>query len=201
MSTQAGYKEDHRGSLVPVSKIKPIDLLRDDVVNRIAYLAKNMSNILQQFKSEAMAEITAFTEQSALEYDVKYGGEKGNIQLLSFDGKFKVIKSINEYIVFDERLQIAKKLIDECIASWTTGASDNIQALINHAFEVDKQGKINTERILGLRRLNITDDAWGRAMGAIGDSVQITGSKEYIRVYTREDDGSYKQIPLDLASV
>jgi hypothetical protein len=198
---QPQYKEDHRGNLVPVSKIKPIDLLRDNVVERIVDRAKQVSVVLQQFKAEAMSDITAFTEQSASEYSVKYGGEKGNIQLLSFDGKFKVIKSINEYIVFDERLQIAKKLIDECIASWTSGASDNIQALINHAFEVNKQGKINTERILGLRRLNITDDAWVRAMGAIGDSVQITGSKEYVRVYVRQDDGSYEQIPLDLASV
>lgn len=201
MNQQSQYKEDHRGNLVPVSKIKPIDILRDNVVERIVKGARIVSDILQEFKAGAMSDIIAFTEQSALEYDVKYGGEKGNIQLLSFDGKFKVIKSINEYIVFDERLQVAKKLIDECIASWTTGASDNIHALINHAFEVDKQGKINTERILGLRRLNITDDAWLRAMNAIGDSIQITGSKEYIRVYERQSDETYKQIPLDLASV
>jgi hypothetical protein len=195
------YMEDHRGSLVPVEKIKPIDLLRDDLVKRIVEKSRSTSAVLKNFKSGAMDEIAAFVEQSALEYGVHYGGVKGNIQLLSYDGRYKVLKSIAEHIVFDERLQIAKQLIDKCISTWTVGSSGNIIALINHAFEVDKQGKINTESILRLRRLNIADSDWKKAMDAISDSIQVTGSKDYIRVYERKDDGTYAQVPLDLSAV
>lgn len=195
------YMEDHRGNMVPVEKIKPIDLLRDELVKNIVVKSQATSAILRNFKIGAMGEIDAFVQQSALEYGVHYGGTKGNIQLLSFDGRYKVVKSIGEYIVFDERLQVAKTLIDKCISSWTTESSANIRALINHAFQVDKQGKISTERVLSLRRLNIDDDDWKMAMDAISDSVQVTGSKEYIRVYERKADGSYTQIPLDLSVV
>jgi hypothetical protein len=201
MNPQTEYKEDHRQNLVPVSKIKPIDLLRDDLVKNIVDRAGAVNGALATFKRDAMAEIDAFVDQSASLYGIKYGGVKGNIQLLSFDGKYKVVKSIGEYIVFDERLQVAKKLIDACISSWSEGTSDNNRALINYAFEVDKQGKINRDRILGLRKLNISDTNWKLAMDAIGDSIQVTGSKEYIRVYERQGDGSYKLVALDLASI
>lgn len=195
------YLEDHRGNMVLVSNIKPVDLLRDDLVKRLVARAETVHGVIQKFKTEAMSEIEAFVEQSSAEYGVSYGGRKGNIQLMSFDGKYMVKKSINEYIVFDERLQVAKRLIDDCISSWTKESSDKIKALINHAFEVDKQGKINTGRILSLSRLNIDDDKWKDAMQAIYDSVQVTGSKEYVRVYRRKNDGSYDQIPLDISSV
>ena len=193
--------QDHRGNLVPVENIKPVDRLRDEMVKTIVAHACSLSKSLQDFKRDTMNLIGVFVEKSALEYGVSYGGEKGNIQLLSFDGKYKVQKSISEYIVFDERLQVAKKLIDECIISWTGDTKSEIKSLINYAFEVDKQGKINRDRILGLRRLDITDPKWQRAMSAIADSIQVTGSKEYIRIYERQADGSYKQIPLDIASV
>ena len=36
--------------------------------------------------------------------------------------------------------------------AWAEGANDNIKALVNHAFQTDKEGKINTSRVLGLLR-------------------------------------------------
>lgn len=195
------YMQDHRGNLVPIENIKPVDLLRDELVKKTVDSAHAVNAILYQFKTDAMKNLTAFVELSASQYNIAYGGHKGNIQLMSFDGKYKVVKSISEYIVFDERLQVAKKLIDECIISWTGDTKSEIKSLINYAFEVDKQGKINRDRILGLRRLDISDKKWQRAMSAIADSIQVTGSKEYIRIYERQSDGTYRQIPLDLASI
>jgi hypothetical protein len=66
---------------------------------------------------------------------------------------------------------------------------------------VDKTGKINTGRVLGLRRLNISDERWKRAMDAISDSLQVTGTKAYVRVYERQDDGRYLPLSLDMASI
>ena len=71
---------------------------------------------------------------------------------------------------------------------------------MNDAFYVGKSGKLNSNRILGLRRLNITDEKWKKAMDAISDSVQIVGSKEYIRIYRRNSKGEYDFVNLDLAS-
>ncbi|GHD63771.1 DUF3164 family protein [Jeongeupia chitinilytica] len=193
---------DPLGRLVPVNLIKPVDRERDALVRGIVEQAKTMSTQLGQFKAGVFADVGAFVELSAEQYDVKLGGIKGNVTLTSFDGRYKVIRQMQDTITFDERLQAAKQLIDECISEWAEGSSDNIKALIHDAFQVSKEGKISTGRVLGLRRMNITDEKWQRAMQAIGDSVQVSGSKPYIRVYERvEGSDRYEPISLDVAGV
>jgi len=55
--------------------------------------------------------------------------------------------------------------------------------------------------VLSLRSLNITDDKWQKAMQAISDATQVISSKEYMRLYERDEYGKYQQITLDFASV
>lgn len=202
-STQAvpdGYKMDARGALVPIEVIRPIDLARDHLVLEIVGKAKQHAEAIAALKASFFADIAAFVQLSAEEYDVKLGGQKGNVSLLSFDGRFKVLRSIQESQVFDERLQAAKALIDSCLQRWSEGARPELKVLINDAFQVDKEGNINTGRVLGLRRLAIEDDEWTRAMKAIGEALQTASSKEYVRVYERIGmSDKYRQIPLDMA--
>ena len=95
-----------------------------------------------------------------------------------------------------------KALIDECVQEWSQGANDNMRVLVNHAFQTDKEGKINTGRVLALRRLAIQDEKWQQAMQAIADSMQTASTKPYIRFYERMDaTGEYRPISLDVAGV
>ena len=104
--------------------------------------------------------------------------------------------------MFDERLQVAQSLIGECIRTWSKGSNDNIKAIVDQAFKVDKAGKINTGAVLGLRALKITDEKWLRAMEAISDSTQTVSTKAHIRFYKRDAiGGEYQPINLDVASV
>lgn len=197
-----GYWEDANGALFPVSKIKEIDKDRSRTVTELCEQAKVQSATLMGFKTTAMHAVSEFIERSLAEYEVKHGGKKGNVTLVSFDGRYKVIRQMQESIVFDERLQAAKALIDECIQSWSKGSNANIKVLVNDAFQVDSAGKISTARVLGLRRLDITDETWQRAMNAIGDSMKVASTKPYIRFYERDDTtGEYLAINLDVAAV
>ncbi len=196
-----GYMENANGHLIPIHQIKEVDMARHDLVMELAERFIALRKTLKELKARSMADIEAFVEMSAETYGAKIGGAKGNVRLMSFDGRYKIVRQINEYLTFDERLQAAKALIDECIKEWSQGADSNIQTLINSAFDVDKQGRINTGRILGLRRLNIDDPRWERAMEAISDSLQVTGRKAYVRLYERQEDGSYKVLPLDMSAL
>nr|WP_258865208.1 DUF3164 family protein [Chromobacterium violaceum] len=72
--------------------------------------------------------------------------------------------------------------------------------IVNEAFATDKQGQINTGRVLALRRYDIQDERWKEAMTAIGEAVQVVASRSYIRVYERVGDtDQYRPIPLDIA--
>lgn len=197
-----GYRADAKGHLVPEALIKPIDRTRDELVYQLAQEARIVSDTLRKFKARVFADINAFVDLSAEQYGVKLGGKKGNLTLFSFDGAFKVQVAIAEHMVFDERLQAAKHLIDECIIDWSQGSCDEIKVLVQSAFQTDKEGKINTGRVLALRRLDIRDEKWKKAMQAIGDSIQVVGSKEYVRIYERiGDTDQYRPISLDMAVI
>lgn len=199
--TPEGYKRDAQGRLVLLERIKPIDQARDELVQEIVFKAKSLSLDIAEFRTEAFADIAAFIQLSAEQYGAKIRGTKGNVTLLSYDGRYKVQRAIQERIVFDERLQAAKALIDACIIEWSAGSRPEICVLVNSAFEVDKEGNINTGRVLGLRRLDIKDAKWQQAMLAISDAVQVAGSKTYIRIYERVGESDeYKPISLDVAS-
>lgn len=201
-SNTDGYWKDGAGRLIPVDMIKPIDKARHELVIDLVEKARLLSAAMAAFKADAFADVGAFVELSAEQYKVSLGGVKGNVTLLSFDGRYKVVRQVQEHITFDERLQAAKQLIDECIQSWAQGARPEIQALINDAFQVNKEGRINTGRVLGLKRLEISDQRWLEAMRAIAESVQVTGSKPYIRLYERiGDSDTYRPINLDIAAV
>ena len=109
---------------------------------------------------------------------------------------------MQDKLTFGEQLMAAKALIDECVQVWAQDADDNIKVLVNHAFQTDKEGKINTGRVLGLRRLDIRDPKWQSAMQAIADSIQTASTKPYVRFYKRnEATNEYQPISLDVAAV
>ncbi len=196
-----GYRKNANGDLVLIENIKPIDLFRDELVNSIADRAKDVSGTLGNFRNTVMDEVREFVSTSAERFKAKMGGAKGNLTLFSFDGRFKVQVANQDYITFDERLQVAKALIDKCIKKWSDGADPKLLALVNDAFQVDKSGNVSTRRVLGLRQLDIDDKDWKKAMDAISESVQVTGSKNYLRVYERAENGEYNPIALDVANV
>ena len=197
-----GYWENAQGALVPEANVKEIDKLRDQTVRRIWVLAEALHQEMQKFKTQAFTDVAAFVQISADQYGAKIGGTKGNVQLLTFDGRLKIQRNIAERITFDERLQAAKQLIDECLKEWTADGRDEIKAIINSAFNVDKKGEISTTKILGLKRIEINHPKWLEAMKAITDSIGIAGSKSYLRFYKRNDEtGEYQPMSLDLATI
>jgi len=197
----AGYRQDARGRLVHEDQIKPIDATRDALVLELVKRGLGVQEQLKAYKAQAHADIAAFIDLSAEQYGVRLGGTKGNVSLLSFDGRYKVQRAIAESIVFDERLQAAKALIDSCLREWTAGARPEVVTLVQDAFRVDSAGNIRTGSVLALRRLDIADERWQAAMRAIGEAVQVVGSKSYIRLYERDANGAYQPISLDLAGV
>lgn len=193
------YMTDAHGRLVPVELVKPIDKLRDELVKDLVHDALMIAAEIAAFKLAAFTHIADFVSLSAQDHGLNWGGKKGNINLTSFDGNLKIIRAIDEYNTFNEQLQVAKELIDQCIHRWSEGSNPHIRVLVQDAFQVDKKGQVNIKRILGLRRLDIEDEEWQEAMKAISDSLQVAGTKEYLRIYKKDASGEYQQISLDVA--
>ncbi|OOF59322.1 DUF3164 family protein [Rodentibacter myodis] len=196
------YWRDAKGNLTPADLVKDIDKERDALVREWIGKGKAIRREISEFKDSIFGDIQAFVELSAEKYQAKVGGTKGNITLFSYDGKYKIQRAINDHLQFDERIQAAKVLIDECLSEWSEGSRPELKALIERAFNVDKEGNLNTSRILGLRRVDIQDERWQNAMQAISESVQVVSSKAYVRLYERVGESDqYVPIALDVAGV
>ena len=197
-----GYLLNASGHLVPIDLISEIDKTRNDLVMDIIGKVQDLRNILADFKADTLADIGAFVELSAEKYEVKLGGLKGNITLCSFDGQYQLKLSQADIKMFDERLHAAKELVDGCIHKWTEGSRIEIKALVEHAFQTDKQGNISLARIYSLLQLQIEDEQWQQAMKALRDSMQVVSTKSYLRIYHRkEPNAKYEQLSLDLAAL
>lgn len=195
-----GFRLNAAGNLVAEANIRPQDMLEDELVTKLAIRAANLSADLFAFRTQALAEITAFRDLVAQQYGATKGGAGGNMTLTSFDGSVQVQVAVAKSITFGPELQAAKELIDDCVTRWSEGANNNLRTLVFDAFQTDRQGKISTDKVLGLRRLEIADETWARAMDAISDAVRVIGSKTYLRVY-RRFGGVMQPISLDIANV
>lgn len=197
-----GYWTDALGRLVPDATVSEIDKLREQTVMSLVTEGLELNNRLAAFKRKAFEDIAAFIEISAERFDVRVGGTKGNVRLTTYARDWKVERSIQEYLSFGEQLIAAKALIDECITEWAQGSRAELNALVNSAFQVDREGRISTNRVLSLKRIDIKDPKWQRAMAAIHESIQITGTRSYVRIYRRKGEGQdYEAVPLDISSV
>ena len=85
-----GYWRNAQGGLTPEALIKPIDRTRDQLVRDMIAAAQAQSAELARFKAGAFGDVEAFVRLSAEQYGAKLGGNKGNVTLVSFDGRFKV---------------------------------------------------------------------------------------------------------------
>lgn len=197
-----GYMQDAQGRLVPESQVREQDKLRDSIVRDLVAEALKLNQGLKQFKARAMNDIADTIQIAADKWEVDLGGKKGNISLLSFDGKYKVQRTYAERITFTEELEAAKELFGRCLDRWTANADTNIRALVDRAFRANKNGQIRTAELLGLLRLEIEDTEWAMACEALKQSISVNGSTVYIRIYERVGDSEhYQYIPLDLAGV
>ena len=191
---------DGNGGLIPVSAVKGQHLLEDQLVREEMGHAVALSDQLSRFLGHFVENLTAYEQLVAEQYGARVGGAKGNKTLMTYDGLFKITVQVADNVVFGPELQIAKSLVDECLTDWTAGAGDELKAVIQRAFNTDKEGQINRAALYSLLRLEIADPRWQSAMQAIRDAMRVVGSKSYVRFYRRESaDGAWRPVTIDLA--
>ncbi|MCE2516239.1 MAG: DUF3164 family protein [Alphaproteobacteria bacterium] len=197
------YVKNAKGHLVPETSVKPADRLIDQAVKTIFdQYAIPLNAEIARFRGHCIDDIATLQNLLREDYGIKKGGVKGNVTLMSYDGCRKIELQQAQHMTFDTRIQIAKELIDECLTEWAdAGTHVNIKTIIMDAFEVNQQGKMSREKLLGLRRHNFDHPKWQTAMTAIADSITFTGKKAYVRFYHRPDcHAPWEALTIDIAS-
>ena len=193
---------DASGDHIPVKYIDPVDKRRDKMVEKLFRQALQVQSRLQGLKKLVQEEVGKYLDWLAQENGEEALNPGGNYELKTFFGDKQIKIKVNKVTEFDERLQVAKQKIDKCLDRWTDGGNQNVRAVVLHAFQVDKKGNVDTQRILGLRKLKIKDAEWNAAMALITDAITFTGTRKYLQFQLKKDrDSDWETVRLDLAGV
>ena len=196
----AGFRMNAKGDLTKVENIRDSDIAIDDFVVETATAWIELQRLIRDFKLKLFGDVSALLDMIAEKYNAKRGGKKGNVQLIAYNGHYKLLVAVADRIEFGPELQAAQLLITECLQSWSKGSGAEMKTIAN-SFAVDAHGRVSVGKVLSLRRHKFTDERWLQAMQAIADAIMIMGSKQYIRLYERNDVGTYIAIPLDIAAL
>jgi len=195
------YMLDTRGALVPVEVVSAADQLMDETVRKIVGFALGLNDQVARYKAHTLGDVGALRDLLAADYGVAVGGRKGNITLTSFDGLMKVTVKIADIITFGPELQIAKDLVGECLTKWSSDSRPELRAVVQRAFDVDQEGRVNRSELLRLLRMDIADETWRKAMAAIVAAMRPLGTKEYLQVHRRPlATAAWEHVTIDVAA-
>ncbi len=193
---------DAMGNQVPVRYVSQYDKARDAGVRRIharwlkprAYLEKVMADSLADLGKIAIARDSAGVPS----------GEKGNLQVSSFDGLVTVGLNVRYEIHLDERVIKARELmLDYARGLACKLGGDDAQALlalVDEAFQATQSGSLSVARVLSLMRRDIKAPQWIEAKRLLSESMETRRGKSYLRVEARPDrQKSPVPVRLDIA--
>lgn len=196
-----GFRANSKGHLVPEHMISEVEKLIDDQVNEIATEWKALALQIGEFKVGTFGDIHAILGTINEEYKVKRGGEKGNVQLVSYSGRYKILIAVNDVIGLGPEVQACIEKMKECAAVWTEGAKAEAKVIVDEFLASDGKGNYSVSKLLQIRRFKFADPDWQLALKAMDDALRVIGSKQYLRLYERNSAGGYDGIPLDIAAL
>jgi microcystin degradation protein MlrC len=196
-----GFMFDEHGNMIRVDKIKDHDLLRDQLVRDMARDSAVLADEIQAVKNKFATRFEQHIDRMAALYQVKLGGKKGNVQLLTIDKKLKVERTKQDRLTTNEHMVVATQLVDQCLNGWSKGSNRNLQAFVRKYFRTDAKGNYNIADLQRVRKLKLEtpDELWTKAMEALDNALEHDYTATYFRAFYREDDGRYVQIPLDIS--
>lgn len=196
-----GYRKNAKGDLIQISTIRDSDIAIDEFVTDTAKVWMELQGLISDFKLKMFGDTQALLDMIAEKYQVQRGGKKGNVQLFSYDGRFKLVVAVAESLSCGPEVQVALQLIKNCLNRWTEVSSPEAKTIVQAYISPDANGNLSIGKLLGLRRFKIADPEWNQAMVAIGDAIMVVGSKQYIRLYERDAAGAYLARALDIAAL
>lgn len=205
-SKSAEYKlpvrlKDQNGDMIPVKYIPEHDLKRHVMIEEILLAGQDLERQLSEYKSKVVRLTDEFIANMLANNDLDAKNFKGNLSLYNFDKSKLVEINTLEFISFNEKISMARELINDCLEDWVKGSKRELSLLVSKAFKTDKRGFLDTKRILDLLSYDIEDDKWQQAMDIIKESITVNKRKQYFSFKVRNDRGVLDRVRLSFSDV
>lgn len=189
------------GNLVQVSRLRADVVLTDQVTRSIVGKMRDLAAHNARVKREIFEEVQAYQDLMFGQYNARVGGRRGGLTISSFNDLQKVVLSTTDYSRVTAALPAAQALMNEILDDLTGNVGADIRTLIMAAFERDeKTGRVNVQRLNGLKKYSLDHPKWADFIMAINDAIEPAGSKEGVRAYVRASHTDEpKQIVVDFS--
>lgn len=200
-STAASWT-DEQGIAIPFNRLSAHEKNREKIVGRLLTDALKINKQLGSFKNIALQNVSELREE--LIKDKKASKlTKGNVTFYNFDRSIKIEINVNETIQFDESLiAAAREKLDSFISKNVAGTDEVVRTLINSAFHNTKGG-LDSKKVLSLvkYRTKIKAADFQKALDLIEQSISRPSSRQYMRVWGRDEKGGYQNVDLNFSSI
>ncbi|MEO8589433.1 MAG: DUF3164 family protein [Flavobacteriales bacterium] len=206
MSTQTAKDKvwkDAKGIEVPYTRITARERLQEKNAQVVFAAALKVEQQLKDLKQLVLfAHGQVLTALKAAEgVDVKE--TKGNKVWYNFDRSICIECDVQDRITFDDLLiAAAREKLNAFLKAAVKSEVEFVTELVTGAFETTN-GKLDSKKVMGLLGYanRIKHVEFQEAMDMIQRSIQRSTSKNYMRVGTLQEDGSYRFVQLNFSAI
>lgn len=197
---------DADGTAVPYKFIPAAERMKESIAGGILKEALKIEKCLFDFHAKLSADFNKVFNQMLEDFKLKYNKErkiKGAYTWFNFDKSIKIEASINDIIRWDEAMMHeAREQLDDYLNQNLTDSNELIRELAQAAFSNSK-GMIDTGKVFQILKYEdkIRHKSFQRACLLMRNAQSVVNSKKYMRVWVREDDGSYRNVNLNFSSL
>lgn len=201
------------GNEVPPESVSKFDKERDRNVRQILADWLRARAVLEAVGARTNARLEKIRKLAAKQAGVQLGGKKGYFQVRSFDGK-TIVRFENVAVQeFDERLELAQRLVFEAIDDIAEKAAGEqkeqkeavakLRQIAADAFRPrGREGKIDRQRVSDLVDIAVDHPKWREAQKIILMCDRTIGHRAYVRVAVQADPKSKPEpVILDICKV
>lgn len=188
----------------PRANIAPTFLLANDLAIDMVDEARALQDLMRETKQRLFGKAEEYVEALLSEYKAKKRqGSRGTFTAESLDSCFKVDLSVADFRRVNSDIIAAQALMAEVLDDITSDINPNVRALLSAAFEPDERtGRVNVDRLRSVRKAKVSHPRWPEVLQAVANSIDVAGSRPYLRFYWRETrDKDWQPITLQFSAL
>ena len=194
--------KDDNGYDIPVNRITALEKKRERYAHKLLDEAVKLNEKLAAFKGKAFELSNEIFDLFMQEKKVS-PTSKGNFVWYDFDRRIRIEVDNKQSLKFDDlAIEAAKVKMHQFLKEEITSENAYIKEMAIDAFQT-RRGKLDVKKILGMLKYRgiIPNPLFNEALDLIEQGIIREGSKKYLRISYRNDDGEWVPVDLNFSSI
>lgn len=180
---------DAMGREVPASYVPKFAKAKDAAARKILAAWKKEEARLKALWKETVAAVEKIHAEARKEEKLEPAAvaDKGYFSFRTFDGKVVVRLDRAREVSYNEKIDLAKELIDEAVEEIAGDTAGDLRTIVESAFKPrGKNRTLDRQRLGDICKMNVRNAKWQKAVELIKAAAEESGRMDYVRVLEGE---------------